>query len=224
MAAPEFKVGDSVKVKEGVPIPDYENLCIGGWQGRVIERYSEEHPPGIFIQWDSITLRSMPREYIENCETEGFGYEEMTLSVDDVLPAEPRDTEEQVEEVQQEIAQSVSWLGLGEEGKRIRTVLEGVDEDDEVEAFDAWEAYLRRALSFPFEARVTESKDGWVIRQGDRLRVTGIAEVDDTYGVIADVVRDNERYQFPLCKLEAVDQNSANWQLLKDHAVWWANH
>ena len=32
-----LKIGDSVKVKEGVPCPDLEGLCIGGWQGRISE-------------------------------------------------------------------------------------------------------------------------------------------------------------------------------------------
>lgn len=218
----EFKPGDSVKAKEGVRVPGYEKLCIGGWQGRVTECYQED-PPGICIEWDSITLKSMPREYVEECEKDGYGYEEMTLSVGDVLPAEPRDTADDVEEAQHEIAKSVSWIGLGEEGQRIKAVLEGIDEDDEMETFGAWEAHLRRVLGFPFEARVATSKDGWIIRQGDRLRVTGIAEVVDTYGVIVDVTRGKERYQFPLCDLEVVDRKSANWQLVKDHAVWFAN-
>lgn len=219
---PRFKVGDSVKVKEGVRVPDCEKLDMAGWQGRVTELH-EGDPSHIYIQWDSITLESMPRQHIEECETEGFGYEGMTLAVDDVLPAEPRDTEEQVEELQQEIAKSVSWLGLGEQGQRIKAVLEGIDEDDELEAFEAWEAHLRRALSFPFDARVAESRDGWVIRQGDRLSVTGIAEVVDTYGVIVDVIRGREHYQYPLCHLEVLDRKSANYLPVLDHAVWFAN-
>ena len=30
-----FKKGDSVKVKDGVMWPDYEELCLAGWQGRI---------------------------------------------------------------------------------------------------------------------------------------------------------------------------------------------
>jgi len=165
----------------------------------------------------------MPREYVEECETEGFGYESMTLSTDDVLPAEPRDTANDVVAARNELAKRVSWLALGDEGKRIKLVLEGVDEDDEMAAFEAWEAHLGRTLTFPFDARVAESRDGWVIREGDRLNVVGIAEVDDTHGVIVDVMRGRERYQFPLRDLEVVDRASANWRQVTDHATWFAN-
>ena len=101
-------------------------------------------------------------------------------------------------------AKSVSWLGLGEEGQRIQAVLKGIDEDDESEVFSAWEAHLRRVLGFPFDARVADSQDGWLLRHGDQLAVTGIAEVIDTHGVIVDVIRDSEHYQFLLCDLDVV--------------------
>ena len=32
-----LKNGDSVRVKKGVCCPDNDNICIGGWQGRIFE-------------------------------------------------------------------------------------------------------------------------------------------------------------------------------------------
>ena len=217
-----FRVGDSVRVKDGVRVPDYETLCIGGWQGRVTA-CPEAGPDDICIEWDSVTLAGMPREYIEESEREGYGYEDMTLAADDVLPAEPRDAARDVKRVQREIARSVAWIALGNEGVRIGVVLAGVDADDEMECFAAWEKHFRAVLTFPFDARVAESQDRGPIRQSDRLRVTGIAGAVDTYGVIVNVTRGGDRYQFPLCDLEVVDRKSANRQPVMDYAVWFAN-
>lgn len=217
-----FHVGDLVKVKQGVCVPDYKTLCIEGWQGRVAQ-CSDIDPSDVFIEWDSVTLRDMPREYIEDCERDGYGYQNMTLSADDVENARSRDTAADVAEAQCEIEKTVSWIAFGEEGQRIRLVLEGIDEDDELATFAAWETHLRRVLSFPFNARVAESEDGWLLRHGDSLSVTGIAEVVEEYGVIVDVDRDGKHLQFPLCNLKTSDPKSKNWQPVSDHAVWFAN-
>ena len=55
-----LKVGDSVKVKEGISCPDHDSICISGWQGRIIEIEGDM----VGIGWDSITLKQMPLEYI----------------------------------------------------------------------------------------------------------------------------------------------------------------
>ncbi|NQE53216.1 hypothetical protein C5S29_06450 [ANME-1 cluster archaeon GoMg3.2] len=55
-----LKIGDSVKVKEGMPCPDFEDLCIGGWQGRVSEIGEDDDSNDfICIRWDSITLKNI---------------------------------------------------------------------------------------------------------------------------------------------------------------------
>lgn len=219
-----FQHGDSVEVKRGVRIPDYETLCIDGWRGRVVEvDYRGGKPSGVNIEWDSVTLRCMPRKYIEECAGDGDFYREMALSVDDVLPVKPRDTAKDVEEAQNEIAESVSRPAQSEEVRRIQRVLEGVDEADELAVFKALETHLRHVLSLPFDAEVTNSETGWLIKYGDRLTVTGIAEVDDTYGVIVDVIRGDEPLQFPLCNLKVLDRSSSNWERVHDHAVWFAD-
>ena len=55
-----LKIGDSVKVKEGTMCPDLEDLCIGGWQGRVSEVGEDDDGNDfICIRWDSITLKNI---------------------------------------------------------------------------------------------------------------------------------------------------------------------
>lgn len=37
MTTTDFKVGDTIKVKEGIVCPDMQDLIISGWQGRISE-------------------------------------------------------------------------------------------------------------------------------------------------------------------------------------------
>ena len=55
-----------------------------------------------------------------------------------------------------ELGARTTWLHLGEQGKRIRKVVEGIDADDDMAAFSAWEQFLKQHLVFPFDATVFE--------------------------------------------------------------------
>lgn len=103
-----FKVGDSVIVKQGVLDPDL-GTDIGGWQGRIvtIERQSNL----IGIEWDSITLKNIPSSVIDQCEVENLDWTQMCLSSTDVELTQPRDTEEDVaaiiEQIQSNIVEAI---------------------------------------------------------------------------------------------------------------------
>jgi hypothetical protein len=60
----DFKVGDSVIVKQGVLDPDL-GTDIGGWQGRIAE--IEQQSNLIGIDWDSLILGNIPDSAIDNC-------------------------------------------------------------------------------------------------------------------------------------------------------------
>ena len=219
-ADPNFEVGDSVKVKEGVSDPD-SDVDIGGWQGRIREIGEDESGrPLILVAWDSRTLKEMPRSYLEQSEMEGLDWQQFLLLVEDVEDAQSRDTQRDVDEAVDEIASSVYWYSLGEEGKRIQEVLTGVEDD--WEAFKAWERYLEQNLRFPFEAVVSEYQEKGRLRQGDRIRVLEISVLDDLYGVIVSGKRGSESIDFPLCDLDVVG-DGVNEQLVSDYAVWFAN-
>lgn len=67
-----FQIGDGVSVKQGVPAPDTAAFRIGGWQGSILAiRAQEDETSIIDIEWDRITLRTLPQESIERCEEEG---------------------------------------------------------------------------------------------------------------------------------------------------------
>lgn len=90
-----FKVGDSVKVKEGIVCPDMQDLIIGGWQGRIFEITKDDDGNLlVYIEWDSITLENMPDIFIDDSEENGLCYAIMSLWDNEVELTYPRDTEE----------------------------------------------------------------------------------------------------------------------------------
>ncbi len=63
-----FKVGDFVKIKQGIMDADENKYELSGWQGHIIEIQPKESPDDetIYeIHWDSQTLRDIPDEYIQ---------------------------------------------------------------------------------------------------------------------------------------------------------------
>lgn len=217
---PSFKVGASIKVKEGINDPD-TNVDLSSWQGRVlkIEEGQSDHPL-LLVAWDSHTLRSMPQSYLEQSEVEGMDWQQFYLKADDVEHAQSRDTQKDVNDAISEITSRIGWYSYGEEGKRIQKVLSGAK--SEWEAFEAWERYLEDNLMFPFEAEVSEYQEKGRLRQGDRLKVMSITAVDDLYGIIVTCRWGSRKVDFPLCDL-AVKGSGVNKQMVSDYAVWFAN-
>ena len=210
-----LSIGDSVKVKEGIMCPDDDSVCIGGWQGRI----SGIEDDGIVeICWDSITLKQLPHEYIKKSEVEGLGWTEMYLSVDEIEPTSPRDSEAQADDMAEEMENKFQWLGMDKEGERIFKVV--ADADDEVEA---WNSHFAKLLVFPFEARVSEPQDHGPLDDGDKVQVHGITEADEHYGILVDVSHGRQRFVFPLCDLIVWDRKSANYTPVQDYCVWFAN-
>jgi hypothetical protein len=216
----DFKVGDSVIVKPGVLDPDL-GTDIGGWQGRISEIGGQSHLIG--IDWDSVTLKNIPDSVIDKCEVEGLDWTQMYLSSTEVELTQPRDTEEDVAAIIEQIESQHRWSYLGEEGKGIHAVLAEVDPDDEMAAFEAWKEHLKKVLSFPFEAVVDEFQERSPLRAGEQVTVESLADVVGLYGVLVKVKQKRRQYDFPLCDLEATEPNSSNYLFLREYVVWFAN-
>ena len=219
----DLKVGDCIRVKPGVKDPNY-GFEIGNWQGRVtsIETYK---PPQLLImfQWDSLSLKRMPASAIRRSEENGLDWTSMGLYLDDVEKAEPRDSQADVDEVVEELSAEHNWDHLSKQGQRIHNVLQGIDEDDELEAFETWQEYLEAHLKLPFDAVVSEFQERGPQRVGDLAKVIDIEGVEDRYGVLVNIKAKGNAYVFPLCDLKASNEKSANFTLTDDYAVWFAN-
>lgn len=210
----------SVVVKAGVKEVE-TGIEMGGWQGRITE--VDEDNDIITIDWDSITLRALPPDYIAASEEEGLRWDQYFLSHSDVEPAPVRDTEADVKAAFNELHHQYLWADLGPEGKVIQAVLQDVDPDDELAALRAWEAHLRKALTFPFKAEVAESQDRGPLQAGDKVVVRCIAEVDDFRGIWVEIQSRYGISLFPLCDLEVIKKRSLMHDRLQAYVVWYAN-
>lgn len=220
MAKINLKEGDSVVVKPNVKDPDL-NVNIGGWQGRVSEIREKDNL--ICIDWDSLTLKQIPGETVDQCEEEGLDWARMYLHPEEVERTSPRDSEDDVEEIIGLLENKHGWSYLGEEGKRIQAVLANAEHGGDWAAFEAWETHFEKVLRFPFEAEVSEWQKRGPLQAGDRVKVLGIEGSEDLYGLLVALRHKRRKYVFPLCNLEVLDKSSSNYQPVKDYAVWFAN-
>jgi len=220
-----MKIGDSVKVNAGVLEPDTEKFEIGGWQGRIVEIDTVTTGDGTLlnIEWDVITLNQIPAEYIIQSEVEGLGWDLMVLFESDVVKTEPRDTVSDVKKMQGELMEKYYWSHLGEEGQRIAAVLEGTDRNEEMASFYAWNNYMEKNLTFPFQAVVMEAEANTWVKEGTELMVNSLSNVDEVDGILIDVTLNGEKSDFMLCDVEPIDKKSANFQFINDYSVWFAN-
>jgi len=221
----DLKIDASVKVKNGILCPDIKGLCIGGWQGRISEIIEDDDGNMIVrIEWDSITLKNMPDYYIDQSDEEDRDYSAMYLGADEVELTQSRDKKEDVAEMIETISKALRWGWLDEEGKRIQKVLFYVNEDDEMEALEAWEKYLEKTLSFPFDAIITGGPDKGPLRTGDKVGVKRISLVEEFHGIIVELRRGHNKYDHPLCDMEVINRESSNYQPVNDYGIWYGNH
>jgi hypothetical protein len=218
----KLKIGDSVVVKQGFKDEELET-DLSGWQGRIIDirEADDENEILIDIAWDNITLRNMPKSYIEESEEEGMDWTEYALYASDLELTQSRDTETNVKDSKEEINECVRFLSWGEQGKRINKILSGYDEN---EFLYAWGEYLDDNLAFPFEAEISpDADDRGPLKTGDKVIVHGIEDVDDLYGIIVELRRGREKFHFPLCDIEPKSKDDATNQIVMDYVVWFAN-
>lgn len=220
-----MKLGDSVIVKQGVKEPDLEEFEIGGWQGRVVDIDTKSDVDNILItiEWDSLTLKQIPSNYIEQSEREGLDWENMTLYESELEKTRPRDKKENVKQTQEKLLDKHHWDSLGDEGIRISKVLDKVNPHDEMKCLQKWVEYLDNELTFPIHAIVSDSEDNWLIKSGDKVIIKSLPHIVDMYGIIASIRLNGEKYEFPLCDLEAIDKKKVDFQLIDDYRTWFAN-
>jgi hypothetical protein len=134
-----------------------------------------------------------------------------------------------------------------EQEKRIASAL-GEDEVPEVDdrTLRAYLAYLKEHLSSPCYLTGIEDfawEERYIFGYGskseyEKLKKTQPSyrdtfefldlyeEIDEGYGVLANVKRvdDNMKFTLPLADLEDRDENSKNYQILDDYSVWFVNN
>ena len=218
-------LGDSVIVKKGVKEPDLEEFEIGGWQGRVAEIDTESDIDNtlITIEWDSITLRQIPSDYVDQSERDGYDWQNMVLYDSDLEKSNPRDNKENLKKVQDELSDKNYWASKGDQGIRISKILDKVNLFNEMKCLKKWVDYLDKELTFPVHAIVSDSEDNWLIKTDDQVLIKSLPHIVDMYGIIASIRLNGEKYEFPLCDLEVIDKTNMDFQLIEDYRTWFSN-
>ena len=105
-----LKIGDIVKVREGIMCPDFKDFDIGGWQGEVIEISTDDDNVTIGILWDLTTSQNMPGSFIQQGEEEGLDNDLMYLFFEEVeLIKRASNQEKRLVEII-EIANKLGWV------------------------------------------------------------------------------------------------------------------
>ena len=64
-------VGKSIRVQDGVTMPEYAQVSIAGWTGTLVEAGAGEAPQ-LIVEWDAASMAMMPAEYRAHCDAQGL--------------------------------------------------------------------------------------------------------------------------------------------------------
>jgi len=226
----DLNVGDSVVVRPGILCPDDHKLIIAGWQGRVEEiDVGEDGELLVLVEWDSFTIKEMPEDFIEESIQEGLDYAVMYLEYGDVIKTEPRDSVDDVRKVHEEIDQRYSWdtddEADHEEIDQKESIIEKVLYDyEDTDPLKSWKKFLKKSLRFPFDAIVFEATEKTPqIKKGESLKVLKITDIDEYNGIMVMAEKDSDSFEFPLCNLEIIQENTANFLPFQAYCYWFVN-
>ncbi len=117
-----FKVGDSVRIKEGMT---HDSFDLSGWQGWVTGFMDVDGVNMLLIDFDSETMSSIPLEYIEDVDKEMWeDWTKFYLPASEVESVAPRDTEEDAKQMRKDLFKAECTWGLG--GLLTETALQAV--------------------------------------------------------------------------------------------------
>lgn len=200
-----FQVGDVVEVQQSIPARfTWKNP--NGWVARVIDM--EEAAPEIWVEWDSLTLNTLPYRYLRICDRrDDLEPRGMIVPIRQARPATARDGDEDVRSAQYAARARYSLIAeFGRAGERIYQVIKGKTALDSA-MFQAWTRYLNDKVQWPFQADIYYP-DGWDERQhfsgypflaeGTTVEVHGIEETDSDLALIASVRHGEKKKLVPL--------------------------
>ena len=242
-----FKIGDSVIVKEGVNDPDFNGFSIGGWQGRVTHISDDEANPLIEIEWDSLTLKQIPQEFIIDTLDCWSDFTSMSLDIDEIELTTPRDSETDAENIRNELHKKHPFISVEQQEKNIFKILSNPDSSVNEDNLATYLLHLKNTIEYP--CLLTGSEDfaweepyvlgDWDKNEYEKLKktkpsYTDIFELidfdetleDDGRGLFVTVNRisDRKKFTLPLLDLKATDKQSGNYPLISDYSFWMTNY
>ena len=216
-----FDIDQTVQVKAGLKDEEM-GIYLASWSGRIIEMYPEYGT--VEVEWNSTTLQQIPDSYLRHCIDGGYDYYRYTIEFANLETIEPKDTPEQVQEMQEELEARYHDYQLYGEPPIPFSEVDRESFTSELllpQSYTGWLEYLEKNLIFPFRAKVVEGSR----HIGQKLDILALDGYEDPYGVIGVIKWAEEGAgNFILCDLEATDKDSANYHTLRKYVVWFANH
>jgi hypothetical protein len=224
---PRLEIGDAVRVKDGVMDPDYEDQCIGGWTGVIVEIDDSVEPPLLLVAWDEDTLTDLIGEAVlERAERHGLEGDSIWL---DMMEVERADLAQgsQIPQPARLDAQLRADLEAfdAEAAERIADVfgLSAAEDIPEVTeaSLAAYHQHLSTHLRFPFMVEYIEDAEtleetSWT------LLLTALAALDECDvidGLLCEGRREPNLVLVPLAEID-VEEDTPNAQFITDYQKW----
>ena len=220
-----FAPGDAVRVRAGIMDPDFPDIPLGGWAGKITQ-VENVSPPLYRIRWSKDTVKNIHPIYKNRCERDGLDFEEILLGEDELEPdaGGPVILEQPTRIV-------TPPLSMNDQDDRVRAVFR-LTRDDVLPEVDEYSLrqyyqYLGAKLRFPFAATwLREVGLGDVKEEVTVLALASLAGdswMDETYGLLCKTKMDRGQGDLPLAEINKV-KGKPNKQLIEDYTYWFWNY
>jgi len=245
-----MKIGDSIKVKQGLKDPDYQKFDMSEWTGIISKKFDtqEGKMQAIAVQWDIGTLKKLPIEFVKGAIEDGCEFGTMHLTVADVqlITNDKRDNEKEREKLILDLSNKYEYAGFDDQENRISDILDSTNIHVNIENLKKYRTFLIQHLKgrillngvedFPWEERFVfgfgSEKEYAQLRKTrpsykDTFKLVKILSADEFQGdLLVKVQRQSDRrtFKIPLSQLKCIDEASDNYTLLDDFSVWVVNY
>lgn len=214
--AAKFKLGDKVRVMQGVKDTDYPDMPLGGWAGTIVEA----HDDGMYtVRWNKETLASIHPVFKKRCERDGLECDRYWIGGNDLEPDRGGSLD-----IEPPTKIASNPLSPKDQDDRIRMIL-GLTSNDPLpevddETLEAYHKHLSKYLAFPFTAE-HGAEDG----HPQRVQVIGLGDpsggpiIDPIHGILCEVRLDSRVVTVPLGDLEC-PTDKLNRRLVGDYCYW----
>ena len=107
--------------------------------------------------------------------------------------------------------------------KITKTVIKNADSNNRDDIQYEWMYYLETEIDFPFDAKVNLYPYSKVLNDGDIVKVTGIGDIVDLYGLLLKIKKGRKTLHCPLAELSVVDKGSQNHKIIDAYEEWEEN-
>ncbi len=222
-AVPRFQIGELVTVRRGTRDPDFPDIPLGGWTGRVREFGELAPEPHYLVAWNDFTLANIDPVYLQRCERDDLEVETMWLRESDLDPAPS-----QQPALEQPDRLEPRPLRLDHPVDRIRAAF-GLSSDDplpdvDLQSLRRYHAYLSERLRFPLAAEFVDEEAGFAAPPlpVQILRLWPVEDLDPDLGLQAEVREGNQVFLVPLDCL-VVRGNGQAMILIQDYTAWYVD-